>query len=156
MILPPANSPIQIESEYIRLPARSPDEGVRADIDVFISRKMVEHLRRYGPKRKFYDVQSVPDALEEPTAIFLGLKRTPFDEAYCYSCVPPHRWRNEQEKMPLPPERVFLTYVARLGDHLHVLDWNWRWADPRNFGYPKSWKTDDVRQIWPQTSYLTT
>jgi hypothetical protein len=151
MRLPAADAPIAVERDYIPLMAQSPFKG-KEEIEVRISRKMMEHLEKYGPRRKFYDSQSLLDVLEHPAVIFEGLCRSPFEKGFCYSCVPPYRWLDDQEKMPLPPRKVFLAYVVRLEDNNFVLDWNWRQADRLKPSYPKNWEKDYTREIWPTSS----
>ena len=148
MRLPPADAPIVVERDYIPVPAQSPFGG-RETIEVCVSRRMLLHLEKYGPARKFYDCQSLPDVLEEPAVIFEGLCRTPFEKGFCYSCVPPFRWLDDQEKGKVPPRKVFLAYVVRLEDSFFVLDWNWRPADPSKPSYPRFWEKDYTREIWP-------
>jgi hypothetical protein len=154
MLLPPVDAPIAVERDYIPLMVQSPFKR-KEEIEVRISRKMMEHLEKYGPKRKFYDSQSLPDVLEHPAVIFEGLSRTPFEKGFCYSCVPPCRWLDDQVKMPLPLWKVFLAYVIRLGDNYFVLDWNWRPADRSKPGYPRNWERDYTREIWPTSSLST-
>jgi hypothetical protein len=151
MLLPKAGTPIAGAPDYIPLPAKSPYD-MNGETEAFISKKMLEHLERHGPTRKFFDAQSLPDVLESPTVIFGGLQRTPFGAGFCYSCVPTCRWFDDQSKMPLPPWKVFLAYVFPLGEELFVLDWNWRFCDQSRSGYPKNWQKDYGRQVWPPTS----
>jgi hypothetical protein len=155
MKLPPAGMPVVVQ-DYIPLPARSPEDldGSPLEceiVEAFISRKMMEHLEQYGPRRKFYDIRSITDALETPAVIFEGLQRHPFEQAYCYSCVPARRWLNEEDTGPPPPWQVFLVYVVRMDGKLVVLDWNWRPADRSKPYYPKNWEQDYARRLWPQT-----
>ena len=135
---------------YRLVTGMAPDGG--GTWDFLVSIDMLQHLERYGPGPKFYDAFLLKGILESPSAVFQGLKREGFEEAHCYSGLPPHRKRSSSIQVPPPPGKVFTIYVKT--DHRGhiVLDWDWRPAHPDKPGYPLDCESDFGRQTWPKTS----
>jgi hypothetical protein len=132
----------------IRIPAKSPYNG-SDDAELIVSRAMLIDLEKQGPTRKFYDAQLISETVESPVVILEGLNRTGFQSGYCYSRIPTCRWVDEQTKADAPVGRVFVVFVMPANHGLCVLDWEWRLEDEANAGYPRYWKSDYTRQIWP-------
>lgn len=120
--------------------------------EFLVAREMIEHLQRSGPRPKFYDSFLLGEILASPAAVFRGLKRDGFEEAYCYCGVPSRRMISTTVEAPPPPGRTFLVYVS--SDHRGhvVLDWEWRPAHQDRQGLPSDYETSFGSQTWPKTS----
>ena len=119
------------------------------DAQFLVSRAMIDDLQKNGPKWKYYDAHLLMEALENPSAIFSGLRRTNFQDGFCYSLLPELRWHDDQTKVAPPPIKVFAVHVHPKDDGLHVLDWEWRIANPKEPDVPNRWRIHFTRKIWP-------
>src|SRR5436309_15891613 len=95
---------------------------------LLIAKKTVDDLQRYGPSSKFYDMALLPEVLQEPDAIFRGLKREGLTDPYCYSKSPTRRWKSSQIELPPPPGLVFVVSFNRDHRGYVILDWELRKA----------------------------
>lgn len=133
----------------IYLPLLNPASG-STDWSARILRSTLEDLQANGPAWKFYDVRLISDNLEGPTVVFEGLQRAGFSQALCYSRSPSVRYVSETESVPQRDRLVFMVFIAATGDHT-ILDWEWRREDEGRHGYPRGWRHDFARQVWPTT-----
>jgi hypothetical protein len=147
MILPSSGVAVVIP-EYIPIPGIDP-YSIDSNGQFLISRDQLQHLEQYGPVQKFWDAPLVCNALEHPTVILEGLKRTNYDRGLCYCCVPTARWTSETEIIPPPPGKVFCVYVNPVVAGYFVLDWDWRSVGLRTSGIPDRWQRDFERIVWP-------
>ena len=117
--------------------------------DFGVSASLLKHLEQYGPRWKFHDAKLIPEALQDPTTVFEGLKRDGMEDAYCYASVPSQRWVRDRIEAPFPPNTVILVFASKRPWGFAVLDWERREADHDNPGCPKNWDRDFERRIWP-------
>lgn len=126
------NLPFSVDRE----PLFEDEQGFRQTM--FFSRSAVEIARENGPPWKYYNAQIVPAAVLNPAAVFKGLTRKNFDEAYCYSSKPKQRWNDDQQLEQMPGNFVFLVFVKWFQGFV-VFDWEFRPEMPGKPGHPIDW-----------------
>jgi hypothetical protein len=158
MILPPPGHVVTEVAEalppYLTVPGMDPRSFCN-DGTFLVSTAMLLHLEANGPTQKFADANLISDAfaLEHPSVILEGLKRTNFHDALCYCTVPRLRWvfddgGNLDYIKPLAGT-VFAVYVNPQNGELFVMDWDWRIVGPDATGIPHKWHRDFERIAWP-------
>jgi hypothetical protein len=108
----------------------------------------IEHVEKFGPAYRFYDLQLVRDALKMPVAIFKGLKRVGEEESLCFVSNPTARFSNTGTEIPVPPGFVFLVFV---NDNRLVTNWRFELASRNNPQYPEQFDDRFNVQLWPTT-----
>ena len=74
-----------------RLPlcaAEFPDYAPRGGFMFYVSKSTIDHVRHNGPRWKYRCLRFVEQVLENPHALFLGLKRDGYDDGLCYTGTP--------------------------------------------------------------------
>ena len=104
-----------------------------------------------GPEWKFSNGALVHDVFQNPTAIFGGLERGNFADAFCYCGIPPHRYDNDGEVTEMPTNQIFVGFSIVENQELVFFDWEFRDVDPWNSGFPDGWASDFGEQLWPLT-----
>jgi hypothetical protein len=134
---------------YKALSGRKPSGSGYCDFLVGI--KHLDHLQRYGPSWKFYNLHILSEILSGPTVIFEGLNRDDCERGFCYSGLASKRMQSIDITLPPPPNMVAVVFV--LPDHRGniVLDWEWRPEHPESSGWPETWQEDFKRVIWQTT-----
>jgi hypothetical protein len=149
MVLPP---PGYVPEPYIKLKAKNPHTGV-GEIDVFVSRAMLEDLEESGPDERFFDALLLPEALESPSIIMKGLKRPGFDDGFCFIRKPSIRWINSETTTPPPVDMVFLAFIRSEKEaepnRFIVHDWTMRRIDKRKPELPEDWENDFEKRVFP-------
>ena len=112
-----------------------------------VPQSQMADLQRKGPEFKFFDAMMIPEVASRPAVIFEGLKREDCLDCYCYCGIPSKRIIKKEHgsgtiEVPFPPHRVFLVFVKCTDKGFVVFDWEKRKADPKNDGWPESWKDD--------------
>ncbi|HEX5272172.1 MAG TPA: hypothetical protein VFW33_16865, partial [Gemmataceae bacterium] len=145
MLLPPVGLAPATARGYITLNAIDP-YSFGNDGTFLLSVPMINDLEQNGPTQKFCDAALIPEALERPTVILEGLKRTNYAAGLCYCTVPTERWTHdangEMQRIKPPMLKVFSVYVNPVGDNLFVLDFDWRVVGPGGTGIPYRWQRD--------------
>lgn len=147
MILRPREAP---EPELIPLAAVNPLTGEDGGWRVILPRRTLRHLEENGPFQRLWNVHVAADTLACPNAIFVGLNRLHYSEAYCYSLSPARMFVSRDETVPLPDRRVMVAFVVFGADgRPMLLSWEWRDEDLETPGCPVGYQTDFRSRIWP-------
>ena len=118
----------------------------------FVSRAELDILERDGPEWKLEDARFIPETVQQPDAIFEGLKRPGHEKSLCYSVRPARDPENEEENQPLPRYGfAFLAFARSGAGGFVVFDWEWREEDGDAPGHPVGWATDFERRTWHRT-----
>jgi hypothetical protein len=131
--------------KYWTLQGMSPSGRGRQEFR--IPHSLVEHVQRYGPPHKFYELKLVKEVLELPTVVFEGL-RDEAEEGMCYAGIPSGSYTNQGRKKPPLAGKTFLVFLTQEGK---VFQWRWEEADPDQAGYPEKWQERFGSQKWPKT-----
>jgi hypothetical protein len=128
---------------------RLPD-GSRAMF--YVSRPELDRLRDNGPQEKYEDARFLPEAVSDPDAIFVGLRRPNQDEGLCYSVFLTHDPDDDDDGCARPPRyaQAFLAFVRVANLGYVIFDWEWREEDPDQTGHPTHWERDFERRAWHQ------
>ncbi len=123
----------------------------------FVSKRELEQIRLDGPPWKYEDARFIEEAIDDPDALFEGLRRPNQDESFCYSVQPTHDPDDEEDgeaEPPIPPRPgyVFLVFVALGSFGYVVFDWEWREEDADEPGHPLNHAEDFARRIWQRPS----
>lgn len=133
---------------FATLQARDPDK-LTEWIEVRISHQRAENIERRGPEHVTDMAQFVPLALEEPFAIYRGIRRGQgiLDDWLCYVCAPKQMYAGKmQPPRPVSPGDLFLVWVN--GERVAYL-WRWEKPDPSKPGFPKAAKRRFSERIIP-------
>src|SRR5256885_14262500 len=103
---------------------RCPESGEKCEFK--ISTQKIKWIHKFGTDDKFYNLRNVPFAINEPTAIFKGLKRDEHEGSYCYVANPAQRFINDEISKRVEPGMVFLVFI--LSTH-EIFDWRFERAD---------------------------
>lgn len=95
----------------------------------------------------YYQALLIPGVLEQPDAIFRGLKRDDYQEALCYVGRPERQYRDHTITMPAPPGMVFLVFATK---GRRIFGWRWELADAHNPKLPDGYKNRFETQLWPK------
>jgi hypothetical protein len=119
------------------------------ECDFLVSITYLDHLHKYGPEWKFWNLRILPEVLGHPIVIFQGLKREDYDGGLCYSRRVARRFQGPSIELPPHPDTVAVVFVNP--DHRGniVLDWDWRTEDLDRPGWPENWQSDFGETIWP-------
>ena len=118
----------------------------------FMDAAELDVLERDGPEWKLEDARFFKEAINDPDAIFQGLKRPGHDESFAY-CVRPTHDPAVEATDPIPPRFgfVFIVYArSGIGGYV-VFDWEWREEDADNPGHAVHWESDFERRTWRKT-----
>ena len=121
---------------FATLQARDPD-NLTGWIDVRISIERAEEIKRRGPDHLTDMALFVPRAVEEPFAMYRGIRRGQgiLDDWLCYVCAPEQMITGKmQPPKPVDPGDLFLVWVN--GERIAYL-WRWEKPDPAKPGYPR-------------------
>jgi len=121
---------------------KCPEGGEKCEFK--ISTDKINWLHKNGPDDKFYNLQNVPFALNNPTAIFKGLKREGHEKSYCYVATPARRFLNDTASKPMKPGMVFLVFVS---PNLEVFNWRFEPADSSG-KLPENHEVRFTKLIW--------
>lgn len=99
--------------------------------EAFIAKIQIEHLLKWGPATRYYEILSVAEVLEQPTSVHKGLNREGKENALCY-VGKPHRF-GDGWNSPGFPGMVFLVFVT---DDDVIFEWRWEAEDSQRAGYP--------------------
>ena len=118
-----------------------------------LSQNFTMELKRNGPEWKFLDAISIPSVISSPSAIFKDLNREEYDDAYCYSGVPPHSHKLTTSgtgtiAVPFPKGFVLLVYVYTNRNGFVIFDWDKRLESPSDPGHPENWRIDFKDKLW--------
>lgn len=91
-----------------------------------ISTEKIKWLHKYGPDDKFYNLQNVPFAINNPRAIFKGLKRDGHETSFCYAAKPARRFIDDTNSEPLRAGFIFLVFVC---PNLEIFNWRFERAE---------------------------
>ena len=114
--------------------------------EFFVSNKQIDHLNRYGPESRYFELQSVADVLSSPRVIFKGLRRQGKEDAICYVGTP--RRYGDGWTSPGHPGMVFLVCMTV---EWILFEWGWEKADPNNSNYPTNVTLRFEKEIWKQS-----
>lgn len=119
--------------EIYKLSAVDPDSGGQKA--VFVSEDKIKWLGKLGHQYIYEAKYNVPHVLQNPTAIFQGLKRDS-DEPnrgtqgwHCYCGCPPHTYAKDGQQYPARSQYVFLAFVT-VDDIVYT--WRWEKSDPQD------------------------
>ena len=121
---------------------KCPESGQRCEFK--ISTGKISWLHKYGPDDKFYNIWNLAFAVNNPNAIFKGLKREGHDNSYCYSASPARRFVNDSESIPINDGWIFLVFVSH---NLEIFDWRFEHAGPVG-RLPENHETRFTKLIW--------
>lgn len=127
-----------------------PDGSNDGQRTVFVSHTRLLAIAKRGAGQVLEARDLVPDALNNPTAVFEGLRwdeDEPKDGTAgwrCYSTTPDFSYSADGERRGPYPQKVFIVFVNDQG-----VAYNWRWerADPDNPGSPRSSETRFKRRL---------
>ncbi len=123
----------------------------QGECQFIVSQKYLEHLYKYGPQWKFYNLHILTEILRDPVVIFEGLKRDDFEGGYCYSGLVSKRMQSPSIELPAPPGMVAVVFVHPTHAGNIVLDWDWRPEHPDRPGWPDAWEDDFGGHKWSKT-----
>jgi len=91
----------------------------------------------------------VPMILQQPTAVFEGLRRDEDEDRTgygwrCYCGIPDHAYRRDGTAIPPYAAQVYLVFV---NDEGVAYNWRWEQADPENPTLPVGYKDRFRRQL---------
>lgn len=128
---------------------RDPDGKPGASF--FMDRTELDVIRRDGPDWKLEDARFIYETVQEPDAIFEGLRRPGQHKSLCY-CVRPTHDPDATADEGLPRYGVVFAVFARSGvGGFVVFDWEWRQEDPEAPGHPAGWENDFEKRRWYRT-----
>ncbi len=116
-----------------------------------VPQSYLDHVYKYGPQWKFWNLHILSEILSDPEVIFEGLKRDDFEGGYCYSGHASKRMQGPGIELPPPPEMVAVVLVHPSLRGNIVLDWDWRPEHPDTPGWPEAWEDDFERHKWSRT-----
>ncbi|AWM38698.1 hypothetical protein GobsT_31130 [Gemmata obscuriglobus] len=116
----------------------------------YVSRPEMIRLRDNGPQEKYEDARFLEEAVRDPDAIFLGLRRPNQDDALCYSVFLTCDPEEDDEDYKKPPRYglAFLAFVRVANMGCVIFDWEWREEDPDLPGHPNNWRRDFGERLW--------
>ena len=116
----------------------------------YVSRPEIARVRDQGPQEKYEASRFLLEAVQEPDAIFAGLRRPNQDANLCYSVFLTHDPDDRDEGCAQPPRYgyVFLAFVRVANMGYVIFDWEWREEDPAHTGHPTNWKRDFEERVW--------
>jgi hypothetical protein len=123
----------------------------RGECEFLVPQHYLDHLYKYGPEWKFYNLHILVEILGDPTVIFEGLNRDDFEGGYCYCGQASKRMQGTGIELPPPPEMVAVVFVNPSVRGNIVLDWDWRPEHPDNSGWPDAWQDHFERLKWSKT-----
>jgi hypothetical protein len=132
---------------YLTCPGLDPSGCRKCVFKIALAR--VEHLNRVGPTHKFYELISAAKLLEEPMAIFEGLRREGLEHGLCYVGTP--RCYREGAEHPPHPGMVFLVFVTK---DMMIFEWGWEKEDQGKPGFPQSSRTRFDKCLWKHSSSM--
>jgi hypothetical protein len=112
--------------------------------DFYVSIRQVEHLEKYGPVHRFWELNSVAEVLGAPIRIYKNLKRKNLENALCYVGRP----RQYGDGWEGPPEHGCVFFVCVTED-LVVFEWGWERADDHLIGSVRDWNQRFECELWP-------
>jgi hypothetical protein len=112
-----------------------------------IPNEVVEHVQRYGPPYKFFELKLVKEVLSLPTVVFEGLREEQ-EAGLCYAGVPSGSYTNQGKKKSPLKGKTFLVFLT---EDRKVFHWRWENADSERVGYPENWRARFGSQVWPKT-----
>jgi hypothetical protein len=115
--------------------------------EFFVSKQQIEHVLKYGPESKFYELFSVSDTLKCPSIIAEGLKREGYENALCYIAKP--KRYGDGWNSPASPKMVFLVCMT---DEFKVFEWRWEPEDADRLNCPKNAKQRFTKIKWKRSS----
>lgn len=113
-------------------------------IKLWLKATTVEEAHKYQSVR-YYNMLSIPEVLEKPTAIFKGLGRENFKEGLCYCGKPNHRYWDHTTTVPFPDDKIFLVFA---NSKKIIFDWRTEKEDHNNPGFPNGYATRFDDLIW--------
>ena len=128
---------------------RNPDGTPGASF--FIDRAELDLIAEDGPAWKLEDARFIYEAVQEPDAIFEGLKRPNQTQSLCYSVRPTHDPEDEGSEGPPRYGYVFVAFARPGVGGWIVFDWEWREEEADSPGHPVDWETHFERQLWWRT-----
>jgi hypothetical protein len=118
----------------------------------FVDRREYDILIDDGPRWKAEDARFIPEAVADPDAIFVGLRRANQAESLCYSVSPTRDPDDDADDFgPAPPPvfgRVFVAFASLCDMGYVVWDWEWREQGDAEPGHPENWQTDFEGRVW--------
>jgi hypothetical protein len=128
--------------KYLTLPARDP-ESDQSTCEILISFDRMQAVARRSLVHANECGHIVPMILQEPSAIFEGLRYDEDEDRWgygwrCYCGIPEHSYRADGTTAPPYPGQIYLVFV----NEEHVA-YNWRWekADHENRALPRNHRT---------------
>jgi hypothetical protein len=101
-----------------------------------IPTRTVDHLQRYGPESRYYELISAEQVLKNPDLIYEGLRREGQENGLCYIGKP--KCFREGAEYPGHPGMLFLVFVTK---EYIIFEWRWEKVDEKLPDYPQ-----DVKQ----------
>lgn len=133
--------------DYLSIAALNPVD--RGTCEVFVSYDRMQAVGRRSMGHAKECGVIVPAILQEPTAVFEGLRRDEDEDRSaggwrCYCGVPAHAYLRDGTEIRPYPGQVYLVFVNEDG-----VAYNWRWekADPEDPLLPVDYQTRFKRQL---------
>lgn len=116
--------------EYLTLEAVEPKDGSNCSVQISYDRMQAVGRRSMGHAKECAYI--VPMILQEPTAIFEGLRRDEDEDRWgygwrCYCGVPRRAFGQDGTECPPYAGQVYLVFV---NDERVAYNWRWEKADP--------------------------
>ena len=124
--------------EYLTLEAVDPVTGSKCEVLISYDRMQVVARRSMGHAKECGHI--VPQILQQPTAIFEGLRLDEDEDRQgygwrCYCGIPEHAYHSDGSERPPYPDQVYLVFV---NDEHVAYNWRWERADPDDPRLPES------------------
>ncbi|MCX7428700.1 MAG: hypothetical protein NTW96_24120 [Planctomycetia bacterium] len=124
--------------KYLTLEAVDPVTGSKCEVLVSYDRMQAVARRSIGQAKECGHL--VPMVLQEPTAVFEGLRRDEDEDRQgygwrCYCGIPERAYRSDGTERPPYPNQVYLVFV---NDEYVAYNWRWEPADADNPRLPEN------------------
>lgn len=124
--------------KYLTLEAVDPATGSKCEVLISFDRMQVVARRSMGQAKECGRI--VPQILQQPTAIFEGLRLDEDEDRQgygwrCYCGIPEHAYHADGAERPPYPGQVYLVFV---NDKQVAYNWRWERADPDDPRLPES------------------
>ena len=122
------------------------EEKCRGEFD--LSARALEEIAAIGLRWKFFNVDLIPDVLQDPCSLFRGLRRPNFENGFCYAGRPAYSLSDEDKQIAFPDNRLFVVFVRHVDHSLVVLDWEFRECDADDINIPINANIDFEECVW--------
>jgi hypothetical protein len=134
--------------DYLTLLAYEPSDGTQS-CEVLVSFDRMQAVARRGLGHTKECGLIVPSILQNPSAIFEGLRRDEDEDRRgvgwrCYCGIPEHSYRSDGTESRPYPGQVYLVFV---NDERVAYNWRWDKADPKDLNLPLNHETRFKRRL---------